>query len=82
MGHQLLTWFGKGMEFVPVGNSEATDFREDTGEEFKLAYFVRVTLYGNGNSLFSSSWENSHNFPFRGISEAQQPNCPTAGVFP
>lgn len=52
MGHQLLMWFGKGMEFVPVGNSEATDFREDTGEEFNLAYFVRVTLYGNGNSLF------------------------------
>lgn len=54
MGHRSINWYGKSMVFVPVGNPEATYFREGhwRGVQFKCAYFVRVTLYGNGNSCY------------------------------
>lgn len=77
-----MVWEGYGV--CPVDNPEATYFRGGHWRraQFKLAYFVRVTLYGNGNLLFFSSCANSHRFPFRGISEAWQPNCPTVVIFP
>lgn len=83
-----LVWEGYGI--CPCGRLRGRILQGGhwRGAQFKLADFVRVTFYGNRNLLFPSSWANSHHFPFRGISRAQQSKtaavktCPTAGIFP